>query len=143
MSKNNGLHITSYFYQFHKTGFEAASYNNAEEMANISRDIDVESRTYLRGPFNFKDSLDNLAYYYQDYNGNGAMFFLNCLGSKLNFIANTYVAFAAFIQTDIPTEERLLVLIGITFFIFKPNGQIVGEVEIKDKKLSAEVSLTV
>lgn len=71
------------------------------------------------------------------------MFFLNCLGSKLNFLANCSCSFASFIETDVPREERLLVLIGATFLIFKPNGQIHSEVEIRDKKLRQESSLSI
>lgn len=112
-------------------------------MTYMDREIDIKARTFLRGPFSFQDTRDNLAYYYQDYEGMGYMFFMNCLGSKLNFLANTNVNYASFIETDIPKEERILVQIGTAFFIFKPNGQIMSEVKIKDKKLRSEYSLSV
>lgn len=64
ISANYGLHIANIFYQFHESASKAASYGAAQDMTWINKEIDPLERSFLRGPFDFQDDRDNLAYYY-------------------------------------------------------------------------------
>lgn len=91
---------------------------------------------------------DNLAYFF-DYgkgeNGGGKFVFRNCMDSRLNFLANVNVSYASFLIPEKIGEDKLLVAIKGNFFIFKPNGEIIKQVdfEIPDDTFPSDLELEV
>lgn len=79
----------------------------------------------------------NLAYVYSSYSGANCCF-QSEIDSRLTNISKVAPSFSTFLETDVPGEERILVCIENQFFIFKPNGQIVQEVEFVDPELEGK-----
>lgn len=87
------------------------------------------------------DQPQNLAYIYETYYS-AYCSFISTIDSKLTNLTKVEPSFATFLETDIPGEEKILVCIENKFFIFKPNGQIVQEVDFVDAELDQKEDMT-